>query len=418
MRTPAGIECLYLDFDGFFASVMQQALPHLRGKPVGVIPMPTNRPESTSVIAVSKEAKAFGVKNVMRVSEARALCPGLILEPQRPDYFRRAHNALLNEIACVLPIETVKSIDELTCRLDTAAAADPHGVAATLKRRLADHIGPYITCSIGFAANRLLAKMACKINKPDGVTVWAPEDMPGPLLGLPLDAVPGVGARMEARLRAAGVHDMAALLATQPKQLRALWRNVTGERLWYALHGRQIAASPTRRSMFGHSRVLPPEARHLGAVRECARLLLVKAARRMRRDGHRAQTLSLSLRLLRPDRRWSAAAALPTVHDDHACLAGLAALWDQVCADLPPSATVLQCGVALFDLTPMTSRQLDMFRPDDAQRQRWEAITSAIDVLNTRHGRRVVTIGAWNPPGAFAGGKISYTRIPDAEDFL
>ena len=206
MRKAETIEKLYLDFDGFFASVMQQAMPHLRGRPVGVIPFETSAANSTVVIACSKEAKAAGCKNVMRVPEARAICPDIILVTQRPDLFRRAHNALLNEIACEIPIETVKSIDELACKLDRANIADPLGLAKKIKDRIRANIGEHITCSIGFAANRLLAKIACKIDKPNGVTIWRPEDMPEPLFVLPLDTIPGVGSRMEERLTSAGIH--------------------------------------------------------------------------------------------------------------------------------------------------------------------------------------------------------------------
>jgi len=77
MRKAETIERMYLDFDGFFASVMQQAMPRLRGKPVGVIPFETSAANSTIVIACSKEAKAAGCKNVMSVPEARKLCPDL-----------------------------------------------------------------------------------------------------------------------------------------------------------------------------------------------------------------------------------------------------------------------------------------------------------------------------------------------------
>src|SRR5579871_1001255 len=129
MRRPATIERLYLDFDGFFASVMQQAMPELRGKPVGVIPFDPAAAQATVVIACSKEAKAAGCGNVMRVPDAKALCPDLILVEQRPDLFRRAHNTLLNEIACEIPVETVKSIDELSCILDKGTIAEPEALA-------------------------------------------------------------------------------------------------------------------------------------------------------------------------------------------------------------------------------------------------------------------------------------------------
>ena len=233
MRRPDTIETLYLDFDGFFASVMQQAMPEIRNRPVGVIPFETSKAHFTTVIACSKEAKARGVSNVMRVREALRLCPELILVEQRPDLFRRAHNALLNEIRCVIPIDVIKSIDELACKLTKKDIDDPKGLAANLKARIAQNIGPHITCSIGFAANRLLAKMACKMDKPNGVTIWHPDEMPRPLLPVPLSDISGVGSRMEKRLYKANICTMEALLATEPKQMRALWGNVNGERMWY-----------------------------------------------------------------------------------------------------------------------------------------------------------------------------------------
>jgi len=414
VRKPKTIERLYLDFDGFFASVEQQVRPHLRGRPVGVVPF--DGTEHTCVIACSREAKALGVKNVMNVAEARAACPDIVLVPQSPDLYRRAHNALLSEIAAVIPIAAVKSIDELTCDLAGPDILDPEGLAGRIKKRIRDHIGPYITSSIGFAANRHLAKIAGKQNKPDGVTVWRPEDLPGPLLSLPLDSIPGIGRRMERRLMHSGIFDMADLLALQPKHMRKLWNNVTGERLWYALHGYDVQTPRSGRGMFGHGRVLPPTHRSLAHAEEFSRLLLTKAARRMRRAGFYAGRLWLSLSM--KEARWFGQLPLPIVHDDYACLAALGVLWEKARTALPARARVVRMGVTLLELSPLTERQLDMFLNDDRERRKWEGITQAIDRLNVRYGKTVVSIGPWiPPPGGNAGGKISYTRIPSAEDF-
>lgn len=416
MRKPTELETLYLDFDGFFASVMQQAMPHLRGKPVGIVPFTMNNHHSTTVIACSKEAKARGCSNVMRVPEALAKCPDLILVPQRPDLFRRAHNALLNEIACVLPIETVKSIDELACRLDSRAAADPWGVSKALKDRLAANVGPHITCSIGFAANRMLAKIACKIDKPNGTTIWHPRDMPGPLGDIGFDDVPGIGSRMALRLNKAGIFTVPDLLERQPKEIRRLWNSVNGERLWYALHGYALHAMPTSRGMYGHGRVLPPDWRGPDKAEDCSRLLLTKAARRMRRDGWAAGRLHLWLDLMPGG--WFAQAELPAVQDDKACLDALKRLWALARVQLPKRARIMRVGVTLLDLSVARERQLDWLLDDDAERQRWEAVTRTMDGINAKFGKRVVTLGKWTPPpGGFAGGKIAFTRIPSAEDF-
>lgn len=421
MRRPAQIERLYLDFDSFFASVEQQARPSLRGKPVGVVPFAGA--EHTCVIACSREAKQYGVKNVMPVAEARERCPGIILVPQSPDLYRRAHNALISEISAVIPVDAVKSIDELTCRVAPEDRDDPEPLSSRIKARIAENIGAYITCSIGFAANRQLAKMACKAGKKlcegrygDGCKIWFPRDMPAPLLELDLADIPGVGSRMERKLNRAGIVSMADLLATQPKQMRKLWGNVTGERLWYALHGYDIQTPPSGRDMYGHGRVLPPGCRTLEHARGAARLLLTKAARRMRRDGWNAGRLALWLALR--DGSWNRSRGLPGVHDDHAVLSALEILWDEACSCLPFRTHVIRLGVTLFELTPVSERQLDMFLDDDASRRRWERVTAAIDALNRKYGRTLVSIGPWTPPpGGYAGGKISYTRIPAAEDF-
>lgn len=416
MRKPETIERLYLDFDGFFASVMQQAMPALRGKPVGVIPFDTASAQFTTVIACSKEAKKLGVANVMRVPEAKKRCPELVLVTQRPDLFRRAHNALLNEIVCEIPIDTVKSIDELTCKLSQRDIRDPEGLAARLKKRIAENVGSHITCSIGFAANRLLAKLACKIDKPNGVTIWRPEAMPGPLLKLPLSEISGIGGRMERRLDRAGIWTTADLLKTQPKQMRALWGNVNGERMWYSLNGYDIQAQSTGRGMYGHGRVLPPELRKIDKARDTARLLLAKAARRMRRDRFYAGKLWLWLDLRVGG--WFAQRDLPCVQDDQAILKGLSVLWDKAKRELPSNHQIIRVGVTLLDLSPADGRQLDMFLNDDHVRQKWERITFSIDGLNKKFGKRVLSVGPWKPPpGGYAGGKISYTRIPSAEDF-
>lgn len=420
MRYVERLESLYLDFDGFFASVMQQAIPSIRGKPVGIIPFDMANPQSTTVIACSKEAKALGCKNVMRVPDVLRICPDIKLIPQRPDLFRRAHMALLNEIETEIPITAVKSIDEFYCTLSENEATAPAALARRLKERIKNNIGPHITCSIGFGQNPLLAKMACKIDKPDGVTIWHPENRLQSLSQLPIDEVPGVGSRMHLRLNRAGIFTMSELLSTQPKQMRALWRNVTGERLWYALHGYAIKATPTKRGAYGHGRVLSPEWRHLEKVESCSRLLLIRAARRMRRDGWAAGKLTIWLDLYIGSKKsgWTESQDMPAVSDDKACLDALKTMWQRIHKSLPKTTRAIRVGVTLMDLSHASERQLDWVHDDDTERKRWEIITNLKDSLNRKYGKRILDFGLLEqPPGGWAGAKISYTRIPSAEDF-
>jgi len=413
MRRPDTIEHLYLDFDGFFASVEQLRDPRLRGRPVGVIPYVGGR---TCIIACSREAKARGVQNIMMVDEAMAKCRDLILVPQKPDLYRRAHNALVSVIGSVIPIDQIKSIDELSCALDAAARRAPSDTAHNIKQAIRYEIGATVTCSIGFAANRHLAKIAGGTQKPDGLSIWWPDEAEKHLHKLKLEDIPGIGKAMHKRLLRMGIYDVKGLMALQPKHVRAIWKNVTGERLWYTLHGYDVQAPDTQRNMFGHARVLPPESRRIDDARDVARLLLVKAARRTRRDNFYATNLYLWLRGY--ERGWGDILALPQVNDDHAVLAGLNILWNRVIPLLPRDVRILRVGVTLGDLVPSSARQLDLFLKDDDQRQRCERIGNAIDGLNSKYGSTVVSVGPWQPPkGGNVGGKISFTRIPSAEDF-
>jgi len=96
----------------------------------------------------------------------------------------------------------------------------------------------------------------------------------------------------------------------------------------------------------------------------------------------------------------------------------LESMWTQLRGKLPHRARILRLGVSLFELTRASERQFDILFDDDRTRRKWEDTTAAIDKLNRKHGRTLVSIGSWTPPpGGYAGGKISYTRIPRAEDF-
>ncbi|MHA1165945.1 MAG: Y-family DNA polymerase, partial [Alphaproteobacteria bacterium] len=139
-------------------------------------------------------------------------------------------------------------------------------------------------------------------------------------------------------------------------------------------------------------------------------------ARRMRRAGFYAGRIWLWLSM--KEDRWFGQLPLAIVHDDYACLSALDDLWRKARAALPQRARIIRIGVTLLELSPMSERQLDMLLNDDFERQKWEAVTTAIDHLNVKYGKTVLSIGPWTPPpGGNAGGKISYTRIPTAEDF-
>jgi DNA polymerase-4 len=415
MHLPDTYKVAYIDFDSFFASVEEQENPDWHGKPIGVVPIEYDKP--TSLIAVNKVAKRIGIKGLMSVREAKKRCPNLILVPQKPKVYERYHQRLLTLIESEVPIETICSIDEVACFLDTRDQQNPEALAARIKQRIRDDVGPYVTCSIGFAPNHQLAKIASEMDKPDGVTLLHPRKLPGRLLGLTLDDIPGIGRNMRTRLNLAGIGSVKDLWNTQPKQLRKIWGNVNGERFWYALHGYEVQSQSTKRSMFGHGRVLPPDWRDFDHGFECARFLTTKAAWRLRRAGFLARRYNLWLRLM--DGRWAGECALEAVNDNQAAISALQTLWFQARQELPSNSEIKHLHIAFSSLVALKeANQFSMFSPDQQRQKRWGAACAALDDLNRKYSKTVVSMGPLTPPpGGYAGGKIAFSRVPDMEDF-
>src|SRR5262249_42901654 len=153
------------------------------------------------------EAKKYGVKTGTQIREAKLLCPGLHCVLARHDAYVRYHHRILEEVVRHTPINRVWSIDELSSRLPPEKRNRPEAVkiATRIREGRWKNVGEVINCSIGFAANALLAKIAGDMQKPNGLTILEPADLPGPLLDLKLTDLPGINTRMEARLNSAGI---------------------------------------------------------------------------------------------------------------------------------------------------------------------------------------------------------------------
>ncbi len=121
---------------------------------------------------------------------------------ERPDLYVRTQQRIVVAVLSVLPIDVICSIDELAAVLEDRDC--PEEIAGRIKQCVREAVGKRITCSIGCAPNRWLAKVAADLNKPNGLTVLNPRDLPGRLLNLGLEELSGIGRRMRARLERAG----------------------------------------------------------------------------------------------------------------------------------------------------------------------------------------------------------------------
>ena len=170
--------------------------------------------------------------------------------------------------------------------------------------------------------------------------------------------------------------------------------------------------------MFGHGRVLPHSWRNPERIEICARVLVIKAARRMRREGFAASALALWF-TDRDTAGWFGEERFSPVFDDRSILASLRKLFASARRTGAPLGG-RSLHVVLHDLVPAceVTRDLFEFAPEFQARQRWERLSLLADRLNARYGRAVVNLGPWvEPPGGYAGAKIAFNRIPDEADF-
>ncbi len=221
---------LHLDMDAFFTSVEQADNPELRGKPVVI-----GQSLRGVVSAASYEARIFGVKSAMPVVQARKLCPQAIFLPGRMDRYRQVSARIMTVIAETCPVVEQASVDEAYADISGSerALGAPSVLGQRLKNQILEHTG--LTCSVGIAPNKFLAKIASDWKKPDGLTIITAEHVASFLHVLPLAKIPGVGTRFLQELREMGVNSIPDILARP----RSYWLETLGKRGLF-LHDRAM----------------------------------------------------------------------------------------------------------------------------------------------------------------------------------
>jgi DNA polymerase-4 len=215
---PSGLRrIVHIDMDAFYASVEQRDDPALRGRPVAVGGDPGKR---GVVAAASYEARAFGIRSAMPMSRAVRLCPHLVVV--HPDFskYQAVSRQVFALCRAITPLVEPLSLDEAYLDVTENAWGETLGrvVAERLKQQIRETTG--LTASAGVAPNKFLAKIASGWQKPDGLTVIAPERVEQFLRGLPVDALWGVGPVTARRLRARGIEKLIDVRAADPAVLR------------------------------------------------------------------------------------------------------------------------------------------------------------------------------------------------------
>jgi DNA polymerase IV len=395
---------LHIDMNAFFASVEQQSDPELRGKPIAVI----GAAKRTVITTCSYEARAFGVKTGMNTWEARKVCPQLIFVVGNNRKYTYTSKGIIAIMRDYTPMVEVFSIDEAFLDVTGCLSlfGSPEEISRQIKGRIREEFG--LTCSIGIAPNKLLAKLASDMQKPDGLTVITPDNVSRILERVPIKELCGIGAKMQQHLSKFGIRTCGDL-GRFPVQILRKQFGVTGEKLH--LMGLGIDEAPVipeeeadEVKSVGHSTTLESDISERGEILRHLLQLSEMVGRRARKYQVAGKTVTLTVRY--PDfttfsRQLSRG---DFTNNSEEIYSAAVRLLDGIELTQP----VRLLGVKISNLRSHTE-QLPLFPAD----RRKALLASAMDKVNNRFGDSAVTFGsllgtdggakvispAWRPEG-------------------
>ncbi len=291
MFVPDSPTILHADVDAFFASVEQRDDAGLRGRPVIV--------GGGVVMAASYEARAFGVRGAMGITQARRLCPDLVTVAPRFSAYMEASHAVFDVFRETAPIVEGLSLEEafLDVRGLERICGPPEEIAARLRRTVREQVG--LPLSVGVARRKVVAKLASRAAKPDGLLVVPADGELAFLHPLPVERVWGVGPATAAKLHAYGIRTVGDAARHTHGALCSILGPAAGGYVYAVAHNRD--PSPVRRRRRGRRSMGAQSAlgRPRRSLAELDRVLIGlvdRVTRRMRRAGRTGRTVVLRLR--------------------------------------------------------------------------------------------------------------------------
>lgn len=375
---------LHLDMDSFFATVEQQAWPHLRGKAVGISLAPT--PGGT-IVAASREAKLRGVGTGTKVGEARSLIPDIVLLKPQPEKYRAVHRRFRAIMADYPGTLKPRSIDEIALWLDDKRLDNrpPLAIGAEIKQRVRDEVGEWLSSSVGIGPNWLLAKTASNLEKPDGLVQITPENIRDTLGQLKLRDLCGIARRMEARLNLAGYATPLDVYDADPWELKRRL-GMVGYYWHRRLHGTGIDTEQWATKSIGHSSVIPRPADGVASLKPLLHKLCERTGRRLRAGRWEAGAVGVGGQLAGdslPGRGWWWQNRAVAGFNRSDTLFDYA--WEMLRRSRPPGPLRV-LAVRTSRLQALDPEQPSLFSVDRRARQ----LTDSLDQINDRWGEHTV----------------------------
>ncbi|MEV4114074.1 DNA polymerase IV [Nonomuraea sp. NPDC049695] len=290
----SGCPILHVDMDAFFASVELLDRPELRGRPV-IVGSPAGR---GVVLSATYEARAQGVHSAMPMSRARRLCPQATVIPPSHGKYSEVSKGVMEIFHAITPLVEPIASDEAF--LDVGGArrrlGPPAAIAAMIREQVLERYG--ITCSVGVASSKFVAKLASKQCKPDGLLVVPADQVVDFLHPLPVSALWGVGERTEQSLVRLGIRTVGDLARVPPATLQRELGQAVGGHLAALAWGRdeRPVSSHVPDKSIGNEETFAVDVDDPEVIKRELLRLSERVAARMRKGGHVGRTVSVKLR--------------------------------------------------------------------------------------------------------------------------
>lgn len=381
-------DILHLDMNAFFASVEQQANPELKGKPIAVV----GSGHRTVITTASYEARAYGVKTGMAIWEGKRLCPDLIIVRGDNKKYTHISSLITAKMREYTPLVETFSIDEafLDITYSQALYGSAETIALQLKARIKYELG--LTCSIGIAPNKLLAKLASDMQKPDGLTIISPDKVKETLENIPVGDLCGIGRKLQKQLLLYFNIKTCGELGRCDAQLLTKRFGIIGKRLKEM--GQGIDNSPVipaekeeQVKSVGHSMTLPKDIQNREEVIKRLLQLAEMVGRRARKYNLAGKTISIQIRLGDFYSNFQKQTTLNNpVNLSNDIYQAAIKLFDSMGINQP----IRLLGISLSNLYEHQGQQLSLFTEDHKKEQ----LTKAMDAVNNKLGDFKVTFGS------------------------
>lgn len=391
---------MHIDLNSCFAMVEQQARPSLRYRPVAV----TNRlVKKSCIVACSYEAKARGVKVGMSFDEANRLSPGLIMIETDPPKYHYVYQKLVAIMKSYSPHVTMKSIDEGVIDFNGTEGVNTRTleeIGHEIKQRLKDEVGEYMTCNIGIATNRVLAKTAAGMHKPDGMTVINHTNLRDVFSQIKLTDFPGIASRFQKRLNMRGIFTPLQFLDASAFTLhRLVFQSIVGEYWYQRLRGFEVDDVTTSLGIVGRQFVMDEKTSDESVILPRLHHLCQSTGYKLRYNQVSARGILVWARFLDGQTFFRRQMHGDAFYTDQAIYQKALALFEE----RPKHLRVGTIGVSCYRLSPTHRYQLS-FLTDD---KRAEDLTTAVDAVNHQFGNYTMTYA-----NALAGKKVIKQKLP------